>query len=87
MCASTPDKSSVEVLVAPEGAKVGERVVVEGLVAEPAKPTAMTKKKILEKVLPDCVVDDNLRATYKGKPFVTSAGPVLTPTLKGGQVG
>ena len=47
LCASTDD--SLEVLTAPEGAKVGERLMVEGEDG-PADGTLPPKKKIWDKV-------------------------------------
>ena len=50
LCAVSHDHSVVKLLEAPEGAKVGERVIFPGFPtdAEPATPAQMVKKKILE---------------------------------------
>lgn len=80
LCASTPEK--VELLVPPEGAKVGDRVTVAGFEGEPA-PELNTKNKIFDAVQPDLKTNDELVATYKGVPFeVKSVGVVKTSSLK-----
>ena len=54
LCAVSHDHSVVKLLEAPEGAKVGERVIFPGFPtdAEPATPAQMVKKKILEGLAP-----------------------------------
>ena len=51
LCASNADHTVVEPLTVPEGAAVGERVMVDGFGGEPATANALTKKKIAPKVL------------------------------------
>ena len=53
VCASNVDHSVVKLLEPPENAAVGDRVTFDGFDGEPAAPSAVAKKKILEKILPD----------------------------------
>ncbi|KAI5068107.1 hypothetical protein GOP47_0016452 [Adiantum capillus-veneris] len=74
LCASNPDHSSVEPLIVPDEAAVGERITFAGHEGKP-EDVLNPKKKQLEKIFPDLYTDDNGIATYKGIPFMTSAGP------------
>ena len=44
------------------------------------------KKKVFESVAPDLITNDDCVATYKGIPFMTSAGPCKVATVKGGGI-
>jgi len=77
MCAANEDGSKVEFIEPPEGAKVGERVMVEGYDGEPATENQIIKKKMLNDIFPDLVTDGSGVATFKGTPFMTSAGPCV----------
>jgi len=77
MCAANADGSKVEFIVPPEGADVGERVMVEGFDGEPATENQVIKKKMLDAIFPDLLTDGNGVATYKGTQFMTSAGPCV----------
>lgn len=46
----------------------------------------MQKKKLWEAVQPDLKTTDDLTATYKGIPMMTSAGAVSTASLKGANI-
>ncbi len=85
LCATSAD-GKVEFVTPPEGAKVGERVAFEGHSAPAAEPNRMAKKKIFEAAAPDLVVDDQLRAAWKGVPFMTTAGPCVVESAKGGLI-
>merc|ERR1712087_424543 len=74
MCAANEDGSKVEFIVPPEGAKIGERVMVEGYDGEPATENQVIKKKMLDAIFPDLLTDGEGVATFKGTPFTTSAG-------------
>lgn len=74
LCASNEDHSVVEPLRPPEGAKVGERVSFAGHDGKP-EDVLNPKKKQLEKITPHLYTDESGVATYKGIPFMTSAGP------------
>ncbi|KAG9443250.1 hypothetical protein H6P81_014590 [Aristolochia fimbriata] len=74
LCASNEDHSVVEPLLPPEGAHLGERVLFSGFEGKP-EDVLNPKKKQLEKITPSLYTDDKGVATYKGTPFMTSAGP------------
>uniref|UniRef100_A0A0D6QX96 tRNA-binding domain-containing protein n=1 Tax=Araucaria cunninghamii TaxID=56994 RepID=A0A0D6QX96_ARACU len=73
LCASNQDHSTVEPLLPPEAAKIGERVTFAGHEGMP-EVVLNPKKKQLEKITPHLYTDDKGVATYKGVPFMTSAG-------------
>ena len=94
MCASNQEHTKVELLVMPEGAEVGERVMFEGHPGEPAAPGPFTKKKVLEKMMKAgfLVTNADCVAVYKGEdgvevPFTLSTGVVKSSTLTGANVG
>ncbi|CAH8371488.1 unnamed protein product [Eruca vesicaria subsp. sativa] len=74
LCASNEDHSVVEPLLPPTGAKPGERVSFSGVEGK-AEDVLNPKKKQLEKITPHLYTDESGVATYKGIPFMTSAGP------------
>jgi glutaminyl-tRNA synthetase len=78
----------MELLEPPSGAKVGERITVEGFTGEPASATWMKKKKALGKILADCRTSegDARTACFRGKAFMTSAGPVVAPSMAGAAI-
>lgn len=87
LCASNADHTAVEFVVPPEGAKIGERVIFEGLSGEPQPENKVAKKKILEKVAPDLKTDDNGVVVWKTHKSSTSSGPcVASKGMKGAQV-
>lgn len=73
LCASSED-GKVEFVEPPEGAKIGERVMVDGFDGEPATENQVIKKKMLDAIFPDLATNDSGIATYKGKALSTSAG-------------
>eukprot|EP00873_Tetraselmis_striata_P020356 jgi/Tetstr1/440620/TSEL_028930.t1 len=85
MCASSADGATVELVTPPEGAAIGERVTVEGFPGA-ADEQLNPKKKVFEAVAPDLASDDACVATYKGVPFMTSAGPCTVQSVKGGAI-
>lgn len=82
LCASSEDHSAVEPLIPPEGATVGERVSFSGHEGKP-EDVLNPKKKQLDKITPHLFTDENGVATYKGIPFMTSAGPCTSSIRKG----
>ncbi|KAK7317032.1 hypothetical protein RJT34_00926 [Clitoria ternatea] len=74
LCASNEGPITVEPLLPPEGAKIGERVSFSGIDGKP-EDVLNPKKKQLEKITPHLFTDDKGVATFKGIPFMTSAGP------------
>nr|XP_043632174.1 probable methionine--tRNA ligase isoform X2 [Erigeron canadensis] len=84
LCASNADHTAVQPLIVPQGAKIGECVTFSG---HEGKPEAVLnpKKKQLDKITPNLFTDDKGVATFKGIPFMTSAGP-CTSTIPNGSV-
>lgn len=85
LCASSEGKESVEFVEPPAEAPPGERVVCEGMVADPASPNKVKKKKILEGARGDLKMVDKV-ATYKGVPLSTASGPCTAPTIATGSI-
>ncbi|KAF3783934.1 putative methionine--tRNA ligase [Nymphaea thermarum] len=83
LCASNADHTTVEPLVPPEGAKIGERVTFAGFDGKP-EDVLNPKKKQFEKISTDLYTDENGVATYRGVPFMTSAGPCTSSLVKVG---
>ncbi|KAJ0258260.1 putative methionyl-tRNA synthetase [Hirschfeldia incana] len=81
LCASNEDHSVVEPLLPPAGAKPGERVSFSGVEGKPEE-VLNPKKKQLEKITPHLYTDESGVATYKGIPFMTSAGPCTSSIPK-----
>lgn len=87
LCASSADHSIVELMRPPAGAKVGERVQLEGnpINGEPLKNDFQAvlnpKRKVPEKLLPLLKTDADRQATYNGIKLTTSAGPITAATL------
>ncbi|CAN8317691.1 unnamed protein product [Cochlearia groenlandica] len=81
LCASSEDHSVVEPLLPPVGAKPGERVSFSGIEGKP-EDVLNPKKKQLEKITPHLYTDESGVATYKGIPFMTSAGPCTSKIPK-----
>uniref|UniRef100_A0A7C9E563 Methionine--tRNA ligase n=2 Tax=Opuntia streptacantha TaxID=393608 RepID=A0A7C9E563_OPUST len=81
LCASNEDHSVVEPLRPPEGVKVGECVSFAGHDGKP-EDVLNPKKKQLEKITPHLYTDESGVATYKGIPFMTSAGPCTSSIPK-----
>jgi methionine--tRNA ligase beta chain len=76
----------VELIAPPAGAKVGERVFVEGLSGEPFTSTQVKKKKTWEAVAKDLKTGEGGVATWDGKVIQTSAGPCKAPSLVGAPI-
>jgi len=74
LCASSQDHTIVEPLTPPEGTIPGGRISFSGFEGKP-EDVLNPKKKQLEKITPHLITDDKGVATYKGIPFMTSAGP------------
>ena len=90
LAASDASHENVELLLAPEGAVIGERVRFGQSTepqAEPQSPNQLQKKKTWEELQPLLVTDDACVATYKGAPMMTSAGPVRCATLVKASIG
>jgi aminoacyl tRNA synthase complex-interacting multifunctional protein 1 len=73
LCASNDD-GRVKFVEPPDGAAVGERIMVAGFDGEPATENQVIKKKMLEAIFPDLKTDADGMANYKGVPLSTSSG-------------
>jgi len=88
LCASTSDKSVVELIRPPEGSKVGERIQLTGdpilgkELSQEKEPFLNPKKKYFERILEKLCTNDNLEATYNNVTLRTSAGILTSKTLK-----
>lgn len=82
MAGSDNDHTKVELVTPPEGAKIGERIMIEGFAGDPEEQLN-PKKKIFENVQPDFSTTASLVVTYKGVPWMTSAGPCKVASLVG----
>jgi len=74
----------LDLVEAPAGAEVGERVVIEVEGEEhgdAAPPNRVAKKKLYEKVAPELCADADGTVCFMKSPFTTSAGP-CTASLK-----
>jgi methionine--tRNA ligase beta chain len=80
VCCSSKN-GKVQFVEPPEGAAIGERVMVEGYEGEPATENQVIKKKMLEAIFPDLKTNSNGIACYKGVPLSTSAGPCKSSLL------
>ena len=78
------EKETVEFIRAPEGAKIGERVLLEGTAAgqhEPFLPNKVKKKKVLEHMKDVWKTDAERQCMWEGKKWMTSAGPCYAEKL------
>jgi tRNA-binding EMAP/Myf-like protein len=85
LAASNEGKSLVEVLDAPQDAKIEEEVTFEGYEFSP-DPSLNPKHKVFEKCAVDFRINDEMVATFKGVAFNTSGGPVTVKSLKGAMI-
>jgi len=77
------EPSVVDLVNVPPGAKIGEKVTIEGDSSEPDKPHI--NKTRLKKLLGELKTNEEGVATFKGVPFMTTAGP-CTSTIPNGVV-
>lgn len=83
LAAKSADGSKVELIEVPEGAPVGERVVVKGDEGDPYTSTQVKKKKTWETVASELRTSEDGTATWAAKPIETSSGPCRAPSLTG----
>eukprot|EP00584_Thalassiosira_punctigera_P003420 CAMPEP_0172527028 /NCGR_PEP_ID=MMETSP1067-20121228/1817_1 /TAXON_ID=265564 ORGANISM="Thalassiosira punctigera, Strain Tpunct2005C2" /NCGR_SAMPLE_ID=MMETSP1067 /ASSEMBLY_ACC=CAM_ASM_000444 /LENGTH=275 /DNA_ID=CAMNT_0013310685 /DNA_START=53 /DNA_END=880 /DNA_ORIENTATION=- len=74
LCASTEDGSEVVFVDPPADAAVGERCLCDGFEGEAATENQVGKKKILDKVFPDFMTNEEGVVTYKGVPLTAGLG-------------
>jgi len=66
-CAVNSDRTKVELVAPPEGAKPGDKVVFEGHEdGAPEPENKVAKKKIWEKLAPELKTDDKGRVVWNG---------------------
>lgn len=82
LCACDEAHKNVQFVEPPADAKLGERVTIASESGEPLSAAQVKKQKVLEKVSPCFLTDENCVATYKGEPIMTSAGPCTAKSLK-----
>ena len=91
LCGSNEEHTEVEILDPPAGAQPGEHLMLEGFgIMKPGPEDAVLKSKsqqgVWKMVAPDLKLV-NGEATYNGKLFTTSAGPLSCKKLTDGTVG
>lgn len=78
----------VELVTPPEGAKVGERLTIEGM-SEPTPDEQLKSKaqlKVWDRVVEKLSTDGACIAKYDGKALLTSAGPCFVKSLTGAPI-
>lgn len=86
MCAAVPledGKERVAFVDPPADAKIGERIVFDGLSGEPFTPAQVEKKKVLVNIGEDMKTDAEGVAKWKDHVFSTSAGACTAPVTNG----
>ena len=78
LCASNSEHTVIKLLEPPSNAKAGDRVVFTGFTGEPASSSQMTKKKILEGLLPELKTDKDGVATWNDHAFTIGSGNVTS---------
>jgi len=91
LCGSNEEHSAVEILDPPADAQPGEHLMLDGFgIMKPDEADAVLKSKsqqgVWKMVAPDLKLVGG-EATYNGKLFTTSAGPLTCKSLKEGTVG
>lgn len=70
--------SQVDPLCPPEGAQIGELVTFPGHKSDPVEP-GNRATKAFGKICEEFKVNEEGVATYRGVPFMTSAGRIMSP--------
>ena len=92
MCASSEDKSIVELIRPPEGSKPGDRIQLSGnpilgqLLKETPEDVLNPKKKYAERLLDQLKTNDNKEASYNGVTLTTAAGILTSKTLTNSRI-
>ncbi|CAH0687787.1 unnamed protein product [Spodoptera exigua] len=84
LCASVDEPKQVEPLLAPEGSKPGDRVVVEGYETGEPDDVLNPKKKVWEKLQVDLKTNDSLLAVWQDNKLISkvNGNPVTTKSMK-----
>lgn len=87
--ANNTEDTVVELVEPPAGAKIGERIAVEGFntAADPAPAVLNAKKKEFSLIKPSLKTNQDKVACYNGIPLLSSAGPCTVKTLADSQLG
>jgi len=83
LCGANEAQNTVQLLEPPPGAKVGERIVIDGYDAPDPDVVlkSKTQQKVWPAVAPDLKANAEGLATYKGSLLQTSAGPLKCSSL------
>ena len=83
LCGANEAQDTVQLLEPPPGAKVGERIVIQGYDAPDPDVVlkSKTQQKVWPAVAPDLKANAEGLATYKGSLLQTSAGPLKCASL------
>ena len=84
--AAKGEDGKTELVEPPDGSKIGERVVIEGLSGEPFSSSQVKKKKIWSTVSKELKTGDGGVATWQGKIIQTSSGPCKAASLVGAPI-
>lgn len=84
LCASVDEPKHVEPLLAPEGSRPGDRIVIEGYENGEPDEVLNPKKKFWEKLQVDMKTNDGLLAVWQGNKLISkgSGNPVRTKSMK-----
>ena len=85
LCAETPDKSAVELIVPPEGSAPGDLIFFEGEQRSPPE-TLNVKKNPWDNVQPALKIDSNGVACWQDVPFKTTRGICKSEKIKNGVI-
>ena len=85
LCASDAAHTTVELVVPPDGAPVGELVTFPGFPGTPDQQLN-PKKKVWETIQPELVIDADRVARFRDAAFTTSAGVCRVATVAGGVI-
>lgn len=91
LCASNADRTTVEFVDPPAGARVGERITIAGHSESPVPPggdpiNPAKKNNPWTAFAAELCTDASRVATYKGVPLTTSAGACTAPTVASGPI-
>lgn len=79
LCASNDDHTKVEILSAPEGSKIGERVHITGVTVDPS-PSSVSPK-VWSKISKQLKTNAEAVACVNGAPLTTATGAIKAATL------
>ncbi|CAB3244697.1 unnamed protein product [Arctia plantaginis] len=84
LCASIDEPKQVEPLLAPEGSKPGDRVVIENYESGKPDDVLNPKKKVWEKLQIDLKTNEKLLAVWQGNKLISkvNGNPVTTKSIK-----